>query len=564
MKEIAQKYNSYGITVLPVKADKMPLLPKSWHDGFPPSDFEHAERIAIVCGLKSGNLECIDFDNHQNDAKERFYDFMINSKHIFDAYPFVITKTAGGGYHVVYRCAEIAGNLKLASTPMKDEKGRWKPDTVIETRGQGGYFVAAPSAGYEILRGSYENVPTIHENDRDDLFELARGYNTWHEEEKKPYEPKDRPGDLYNQSSEALEDVKSCLRGEGWTHVRGHFWRRPGKDKGYSATLGKIHGNCFYVFTDNAYPFEKDKVYSPFVVVAMLQYNGDLSAFAKELASRNPQPIRQIATPKEQPKSLLERARIDLNKNIERPPVVLEIKEVGLYDVKNIRLFTLGNFSAITGKAKSKKTFLMGIFASSLINNKHFYDKFVGHLPENKQKIVYFDTEQGDYDVYNTAKRISYLSDGMRNFEMYQLREFTPIERCSMIEERLQSMDVGFVVIDGIADLANAVNDEEESTRVVSLLLRWTKQFSCHIVNVIHQNKGNDFATGWLGSSIMKKAEIIISVTKDKADNARSIVSCDLSRGADFEDFAFMINSEGMPVLDTNRIIKEPEYEMPF
>ena len=563
MQEVARRYNSYGLAVLPVKEDKMPLLPKSWNVGFPPSDFEHADRIAIICGEKSGGLECLDFDNHQQDAKERLSDFMTNAREIFDAYHFVITKTVSGGYHVVYRCQTITGNTKLAKTPIKDEKGKWRPDTVIETRGDGGYFVAAPSKGYEIISGSYENVPTIHPHEREELFELACSYNTWQEEEKKPYEQKDRPGDAYNQTPEALDDVKSCLRGEGWTHVRGYLWRRPGKDKGYSATLGKIHGNCFYVFSENAYPFESKKVYSPFLVVAMLQYDGDLSAFARELALRN-EPKPKIEHKK--PKSLLEKARVDLNISIERPPVVLEVKEISTHDVRRARLFTLGNFSAITGKAKSKKTFLMGIFASSLINNKHFSDKFVGKLPNNKPKIIYFDTEQGDYDVYNTAKRISFLSSGTKNFEMYQLREFTPMERCEVVEERLKSKDAGFVIIDGIADLATAVNDEEEATRVVSLLLRWTKQYNCHIVNVIHQNKGNDFATGWLGSSIMKKAEIIISVTKDPQDNSRSIVSCDLSRGADFEDFAFIINPDGMPYLDNSlpKSMTKLEYEPPF
>ena len=563
MKEKASEYNSYGLSVLPVNEDKMPALRKSWHDGFTPDEFNSTDRIAIICGKKSGGLECLDFDNHQGDAKERIKDFVENAKSIFERYPLVVSSTMSGGYHVVYRCEFIEGNLKLASTPVKDDKGRYKPDTVIETRGQGGYFVAAPSQGYKVIRGDYANIPTISKEDREELFELARSYNTWHEKEVREYEIKDRPGDLYNQTPEALNDVKNCLSMEGWVQVNGYKWRRPGKQRGYSATLGKVHGNCFYVFTDNAYPFEKEKVYSPFQVVSILQYGGDFSAFARELASKH-EPKLAPKIEKIAPKSLLEKARIDLTKKIEKPPVVLEVKEVGVHDVRMARLFTLGNFSAITGKAKSKKTFLMGIFASSLINNRHFSDKFVGRLPDNKPKIVYFDTEQGDYDVYNTAKRISYLSGTSKHFEMYQLREFTPLERCDMVEERLKDKDVGFAVIDGIADLASAVNDEEEATRVVSLLLRWTKQYNCHIVNVIHQNKGNDFATGWLGSSIMKKAEIIISVTKDKEDNSRSIVSCDLSRGADFADFAFGIDEKGMPYLGELENAPEMNYDEPF
>jgi hypothetical protein len=61
---------------------------------------------------------------------------------------------------------------------------------------------------------------------------------------------------------------------------------------------------------------------------------------------------------------------------------------------------------------------------------------------------------------------------------------------------------LGFVVIDGIADLANAINDEIEASRVVSLLMRWTKIYNCHIHVIIHENKADNNATGHLGSSI--------------------------------------------------------------
>jgi hypothetical protein len=220
----------------------------------------------------------------------------------------------------------------------------------------------------------------------------------------------------------------------------------------------------------------------------------------------------------------------------------------------NRRVFTLGNFSAIIGKAKSKKTYLLSAISASIIGKKLMWDKFQGGLETDKDLVLYFDTEQGDWDSWNVVRRIAMMAGQsyQDKFKAFNLRRFSPVERCKIIEFALlmHGDEAGFVVIDGIADLANAINDEDEASRVVSLLLRWTKDYQCHIATVIHQNKNDNFATGHLGSAIMKKCEIIISVTKDPADNYKSIVACDFTRGLDFKPFSLVINHEGLPEID--------------
>jgi hypothetical protein len=112
------------------------------------------------------------------------------------------------------------------------------------------------------------------------------------------------------------------------------------------------------------------------------------------------------------------------------------------------------------------------------------------------------------------------------------------------------------IAIDGIADLAKAINDEEESTRVGSLLMRWSSEYDIHIVTVIHQNKGDNFATGHLGSMIIKKAEAVIGVERDADDKTMSKVTCDNMRGAaDFEDFYFYIDKDdSLPRIDVRPV----------
>ena len=50
------------------------------------------------------------------------------------------------------------------------------------------------------------------------------------------------------------------------------------------------------------------------------------------------------------------------------------------------------------------------------------------------------------------------------------------------------------MIIDGIADLVSALNDELEATRVTSMLLKYTALYNSHISVVIHENKANDYA----------------------------------------------------------------------
>ena len=65
----------------------------------------------------------------------------------------------------------------------------------------------------------------------------------------------------------------------------GYNWQRPGKtSRDISATLGKCGPGILYNFSSNAYPFEQNACYTPFAIVALLEYWGDYSAFASVLA----------------------------------------------------------------------------------------------------------------------------------------------------------------------------------------------------------------------------------------------------------------------------------------
>ncbi len=567
MKEIIKQYIDLGFECLPCKLDKSPFVKGTWNKHFGIEDFEKATAIGMKCGKDNQNLECLDIDNHFKDAKNNLNLFIEQIKDLYEKYKFPIELTQNGGYHLLYKCEVIDGNQKLAQKPLLDtETNKWRPDTIFETRGEGGYFVCYPTPGYKIIRNNIFNIPVIAKEERAILLSVCKSFNEWSEPKRNEFENKDRPGDVYNNTGEAISEMKSILESKGWKENKKGQWIRPGKKEGISATIGKIAENILYVFSSNAYPFEPDTAYTPFQVKSLLEFNGDFKECAKMLAEKydlKPVKREQNKTKSiDELKQLLNKSFIDTDIPADKPPVILYISDTSATQTIHKRLFTLSNFSAIIGKAKSRKTYNMSMFAAAMLKDDNLFNKFYSNLPDDKKQVLYFDTEQGSYDAANNIKRIERLSGiNKQRLGGFSLREYSPLERCEIIEYALLHFkNVGFVAIDGIADLAKAINDEEEATRVTGLLLRWTKQYNIHISTIIHQNKNDNFATGHLGSSIMKKAEIVISNTKDKGSCYNTVVSCDYSRGIDFEDFEFFINEEGLPEL-TNKVfsLKEPD-----
>ena len=252
--------------------------------------------------------------------------------------------------------------------------------------------------------------------------------------------------------------------------------------------------------------------------------------------------------------SILSEHRINTAIEVPKPPTILSIKDVGTSYSKERRIFTLGNFSAIKGKMKAKKTFLISLLTSSVIRGTDYNEVFIGNLPTEKKLVVYIDTEQGTWDSWNCINRIEKMAGTKDNFMAFNLRPFNPTERCEIIEFIFNKYKerIALMIIDGIADLVSALNDELEATRVTSMLLKYTALYNSHISVVIHENKANDYATGHIGSAVLKKAEIIISVTKCKNIPDSSDVVCDYSRGYGFEPFVMTINEHGYPYVNGN------------
>ncbi len=301
-----------GISVVPIRTDgtKQPSL-SGWraYQQRRASELElgrwfHSLEpgIALITGAVSGNLEALDFDDYR--IFEAWLRRVQQKPVLAPLYEHVswgyLEATPAGGRHLLYRCAVIEGNQKLASRPDGDRR-----KTVIETRGEGGLIIVAPSRGavhpsgkpYMLLRGGVSSIRTITSQQRALLFSLARGFDEMPSVDLASLSPRkplrlesglagQRPGDLFNQQA-CWEEV---LMPHGWQLVRycngEGYWRRPGKrSPGISATTNHAGHDLFYVFSTSTV-FKAEQGYSKFMAYTLLNHHGDFTAAARELAEQ--------------------------------------------------------------------------------------------------------------------------------------------------------------------------------------------------------------------------------------------------------------------------------------
>jgi len=337
----AVRYVEVGLSVIPTDPwTKVPVIPwKGYQTRLPTGEeLEHwfitkgFQGLGIVCGAVSGGLETLDFDH--NAALYDPWLELVEEEAPGLTSRLVVQKTQNKGRHGGYRCTEVTipGNMKLAVQPVdvtdqvlaifRDSKidpadrgavkkmlpsigieiagKRYVPilgdgkfmvtQTMIETRGEGGQFLAHPTRGYELLQGSFTDLPEITPEERRILINAAVSLNEWVDPHKvEGYGRRlprgtEKPGDDFNERGDVLE----ILAKHRWEPVgaRGAYqhFRRPGKDRGQSASL--IDGKWFRVFTTNGFPFEAEKTYSPFAVFALLECGGDFTSAASELSRK--------------------------------------------------------------------------------------------------------------------------------------------------------------------------------------------------------------------------------------------------------------------------------------
>lgn len=318
--DLTHLHDIAGLQFMPVRSNKLPII-KGWQQSEVKHDLSNCEAVGLVCGVLSGGLEVLDVDL-KYDLTGRLFD---NYKRlVHEVEPtllsrLVIQKTKSGGFHVIYRCSKIEGNLKFANRPTTDEeknktyeetyraelkkstddtkakeiaekaKKNDKVRVLLESRGEGGYIMCYPSAGYELVYRDFYGITEITPDERDTLHSIARQFNQVVDEVVVPKAVLGRkkeglsPFDDYNDRG----DVIGLLQENGWkvvgTKGAKTIFLRPGQTTSHSSGNFDSDKNWFSVFTTST-EFEPSKAYLPYAVYAMLVCNNDFSEASRKLA----------------------------------------------------------------------------------------------------------------------------------------------------------------------------------------------------------------------------------------------------------------------------------------
>ena len=325
-----------GIRVIPIRSDgtKAPAL-RAWQDHQTTDDDldnwflhrgEHGRRytaIGVVTGPASGNLEMIEIEGPHAHRAEEVAELARDSG-LEELWLRVsngwLEQSPSGGWHWFYQVEgdPIPGNTKIARTA--DRKA------IAETRGTGGQVVIAPTPGtahetgqpWQRILGGPATVPTITGDEREAIHALfatldKRGTpetNTAGREltgtlaAAEANTPDSNPGDGSTPGDhyEKKTTWAQILEPAGWTHVftrgRTHYWRRPDKNIGFSATTGHAEDrDRLWVFTTST-EFPTEEPITKFGAYAILHHNGDHTTAARALRKDGyGEPARPAHTP---------------------------------------------------------------------------------------------------------------------------------------------------------------------------------------------------------------------------------------------------------------------------
>lgn len=205
---------------------------------------------------------------------------------------------------------------------------------------------------------------------------------------------------------------------------------------------------------------------------------------------------------------------------------------------------TEGEIMQVSGQKKAgKSNVLKFMLATALMPEVNTFDTLGLRATYTKKDVIFVDTEQSKQktqEFCNRVIQIAGLKEEPKNLHFYNIRAYDMNQRMSFLTEFLfnHHKDASLLIIDGITDFIDSVNNEEVSKKLIDSLL---KQLGgeLSIVVTIHEGKDGNGARGHIGQEIERKCVGAISVSKDRVKRTHKI-SCKLVRNsADFDDIIF-------------------------
>ena len=219
---------------------------------------------------------------------------------------------------------------------------------------------------------------------------------------------------------------------------------------------------------------------------------------------------------------------------------------------------------AVTGKAKSGKTFVTSMLIACCV----IRDVLSFHRScDDPLRVLWYDTEQSDESTQDILKNriqtlikanINQTNDLFNpppsmenNIDVFNVRSVSWKDRRQLLLEAVAHYGPDLVIVDGIRDLVNDINDGVLAQEVMEELMHLADEQNCCIVCILHQNKGSEDHNlrGWIGTELMNKAFEVYACEKMMSQRIFKVEQT-LTRKYDIEQqLYFEVDQQGLPRL---------------
>ena len=230
-----------------------------------------------------------------------------------------------------------------------------------------------------------------------------------------------------------------------------------------------------------------------------------------------------------------------------------------LFEMFDKPCFARGELVGITGRAKSGKTFFTSMLMALGVCNEVMGIRRIDPKP---LRVLWMDTEQSEESTQEIlCDRIMKLwqrnmpeGESIDNFpsemfDIFNVRADAWQDRLPLLETAIKEYHPDLVILDGIRDLVNDINDGILSQQVIERLMHLASETECCIVSVLHQNKASEDKNlrGWIGTELTYKSFEVYECSKD-SDRIFSVKQT-MTRKYDIIDtLQFVVDAEGLPM----------------
>ena len=224
--------------------------------------------------------------------------------------------------------------------------------------------------------------------------------------------------------------------------------------------------------------------------------------------------------------------------------------------------FPRGELVALSGKAKSGKTFVASILMALCLRSRVLS---LERIEQKRLHVLWYDTEQSEESTQDIlCHRImpmvqAEVPEGM--IDIFNVRGELYSDRLPMLELAVRHYRPDLVIVDGIRDFVADINDGVVAQDTIERLMRLASEVRCSIVCVLHQNKSSEDRNlrGWIGTELKNKAFEVYECAKS-SERIFTLAQVDTRKYDIGQQLKFAVNEEGIPYLCTEEQLLEAQY----